>query len=324
MSHGFFLWPVQASHHAKEVDLLIGGFGVMVWLLTLPVFILIAVFVFRYRTGRDANRDHASGSNVWLEVSWSIIPFLLTLGFFVWATALYFDLRRPPAGAMTINLVARQWMWKYQHGEGAREINDLHVPVNRPVKLVMISQDVIHSVFVPALRIKQDVLPGRYTTMWFTADRLGIYPLRCAEFCGTDHSVMGGRLIVMAPQDYAGWLARNRDGGESETLAAAGARLFRSVGCSGCHGAASTVHAPPLDGLYGGPVGLSDGRALIADDQYLHDSIMLPNKDVAAGYRPIMPTYANVLASEQVNALVAYLKDIGAGKPGTRQEDGNE
>lgn len=324
MSHRFFLWPVQASEHAGQVDLLIGSFGVMVWLLTLPVFVLMAVFAIRYRTGREVNREHASNGNVWLEVSWSVIPFLLTLFFFVWATALFFDLKRPPANAMTISVVAKQWMWKYQHGEGAREINDLHVPVDRPVKLVMISQDVIHSLYVPALRIKQDVLPGRYTTMWFTADKPGVYPLRCAEFCGTDHSVMGGRLIVMAPQDYADWLARNRDRGEDGTLAATGAKLFRSAGCSGCHGAGSSVHAPPLEGLFGGPVGLSDGRTLIADEQYLHDSIILPNKDVAAGYQPIMPTYGNVLQPEQVNALIAYLKDIGAGKPGTRQEAEDE
>lgn len=324
MSDRFFLWPVQASEHAGKVDLLIGSFGVMVWLLALPVFVLMAFFAIRYRTGRDVNREHASSGNVWLEASWAIIPFILTLVFLVWATALFFDLRRPPAGAMTINVVAKQWMWKYQHGEGAREINDLHVPVDRPVKLVMISQDVIHSLYVPALRIKQDVLPGRYTMMWFTADRPGVYPLRCAEFCGTDHSVMGGRLIVMRPQDYVDWLARNRDGGEDETLAATGARLFRSAGCSGCHGAASAVHAPPLEGLYGRAVGLADGRTLIADEQYLHDSIMLPNKDVAGGYRPIMPTYGNVLQPEQVNALVAYLKDIGAGKPGSRQEDPDE
>jgi cytochrome c oxidase subunit 2 len=318
MNGSVALWPDQASEHAGQVDLLIGSFGAMVWLLTLPVFVLMAVFAIRYRRGKEVNREHASSGNVWIELSWAIIPFLLTVGFYVWATALFFDLQRAPSTAIPIQVVAKQWMWKFQHPEGAREINDLHVPVNRPIKLVMTAQDVIHSLFVPALRIKQDVLPGRYTSMWFTAEKVGTYDLRCAEFCGADHSVMGGRLIVMRQDDYAAWLGRSRDGGDGETMAATGARLFRSTGCSGCHGAASAVHAPRLEGIFGRPVGLSDGRTLIADEQYLHDSIVLPNKEVAAGYRPIMPTYGKVLEPEQVNALVAYLKGTGAAGEGAR------
>lgn len=314
MSGGILFWPPAASHHAEQVDLLIGSFGAMIWLLTLPVFVLMAWFTIRYRRSKDVNRDHAPTRNLWVELGWSIIPFILTLGFYVWATMLFLDIYRPPADAVPIHVVAKQWMWKFQHPDGAREINALHVPAGRPVKLIMTSEDVIHSFYVPALRVKQDLVPGRYTSLWFDAEKPGRYPLRCAEFCGTDHSVMGGMLIVMPPQDYAAWLARNRDGGTDGTLAQAGARLFRDLGCSGCHGAASAVKAPPLGGIFGRPVALSSGDTLIADDQYLSDSILLPNKQVVAGYDPIMPTYGNVLRPEQVNALVAYLKSTRASK----------
>ncbi|TCM14377.1 cytochrome c oxidase subunit 2 [Novosphingobium sp. PhB165] len=312
MSAGIELWPPQASHHAEQVDLLIGSFGAMVWLLTLPVFVLMTWFTIRYRRSHQVNRQHAPTHNLWVELGWSVIPFLLTLGFYVWATMLFFDIHRPPPDAMTIHVVAKQWMWKYQHPEGAREINDLHVPAGEPVELVMTSEDVIHSFFVPGLRIKQDLVPGRYTSLWFNASRPGRYALRCAEFCGTDHSVMGGNLIVLQPQDYAAWLSRSADGGLDGTLAETGATLFRQMGCSGCHAAASPVRAPALGGIFGRPVALSDGRTVIADEQYLSDAILLPNKEIAAGYPSIMPTYGNVLTAEQVNALVAYLKSTHA------------
>lgn len=312
MNPGIPLFPVQASEHARSIDLLIGSFGALVWAFTVPVFVLMAWFMIRYRHGREVNREHPPARNMWLEVSWAAIPFLLILIFYVWATRLFLDVERPPPDTMAINVIAKQWMWKFEHPEGAREIGDLHVPVNTPVRLVMTSQDVIHSLYVPALRIKQDVVPGRYTSLWFNADRPGRYPIRCAEYCGADHSLMGGTLVVMDEGAYARWLAANSDGGTDATLAARGARLFRDLGCSGCHGPASAVHAPPLDGLYGRTVGLSDGRVVTADEQYLHDSIMLPNKDVAGGYRPIMPSYGNLLDPSEVNALVAYVKS-GAG-----------
>jgi cytochrome c oxidase subunit 2 len=319
MSGGVQLWPPQASHHAAQIDLLIGSFGAMVWVFTLPVFVLMTYFAIRYRRTNKVNRQHAPGHNFWLEVSWAGIPFILILIFYVWATALFLELRRPPVDSLPINVVAKQWMWKFQHPEGAREINTLHVPMGVPVKLVMSSQDVIHSLYVPALRIKQDVVPGRYTTLWFNADKPGVWPIRCAEFCGTDHSIMGAQLIVMPPDEYAQWLARAKNNGTAETMAQMGERLFRKVGCSGCHGNASSVHAPPLEGIFGRPVGLSDGRTIIADEQYIQDSILLPSKDVAAGYSPIMPTYGNVLTPEQVNALVAYLKSTTTSRGSERQ-----
>jgi cytochrome c oxidase subunit 2 len=302
------LWPDAASAHAGAVDHLVIAFTVLMVALTAPVFVLIVVFAVRYRRGKAADRSHPVNRNVWLEVSWAAIPFLLTLFFFVWAAWLYFDLRHPPANAMEIDVVAKRWMWKFQHPEGQREIDDLHVPAGQSVKLTMTSEDVIHSLFVPALRVKQDVLPGRYTTLWFDADRPGSYPLECTQFCGTDHSLMRGRLVVMAGQDYARWLSGTQAG---DTLAAEGGALFRSLGCSGCHAPGATVHAPRLEGLYGEPVPLQDGTFATADEQYIRDSILEPNSRIAVGYPPIMPTFRNLVDEAEVQQLVAYIKSLG-------------
>jgi cytochrome c oxidase subunit 2 len=312
MNDALALWPQQASAYAGRVDLLIWAYTAVVVLLTAPVFVLLAVFAIKYRRGRPADRRHRVGGSVLVETSWAVIPFLLTIAFFVYAASLFFQLHRPPANAMVINVVAKQWMWKFQHPEGQREINALHVPVSQPVELVMTSQDVIHSLYLPALRIKQDVLPDRYTKLWFRADRPGVYRLHCAEFCGADHSVMGGVLYILTPADYARWLQRS---GVDASLAAQGQALFHSLGCSGCHNPASSVHAPLLEGVYGRPVPLSDGRVVTADDQYIHDSILQPNRDVAAGYAPVMPTFANVVSEDQVSALVAYVKSLPSKPP---------
>jgi cytochrome c oxidase subunit 2 len=310
------LWPPEASAHAARVDLLIAGFTVLIVLLSAPVFILMLVFALKYRRGRTANRKHRTDRSVGLETSWAVVPFVLLLVFYVWATWLFVELHNPPDGALEINVVAKQWMWKFQHPGGQREIDTLHVPIDTPVKLTMASQDVIHSLFIPALRIKQDVVPGRYTTLWFTADRPGEWKLECAEFCGTNHSVMGGRFVTMTQKAYADWL---RTADVDATLAAAGAALFRARGCSGCHGPAATVHAPPLEGLYGAPVPLADGTIVTADEQYIRDSILLPQKQIAAGYPRIMPTFANQLGEEDVLKLVAYVKSLADEAPEPRR-----
>jgi cytochrome c oxidase subunit 2 len=308
-----YLWPAQASRHAGQVDWLVGSFGLLIALLAAPVFILSAVYLIRYRHGRKADRSQREAGSVWLETSWALIPFLLVMGFYVWSTKLFLDQQSPPEDSLTIDVLAKQWMWKFQHAGGAREINELHVPVGRPIRLTMTSQDVIHDLYLPAMRIKQDVLPGRYTQEWFTADKTGTFPLRCAEFCGTDHSVMGGRLIVQTPAEFARWQAQ---AGADRSLAQLGHGLFDRLGCAGCHGGNAQgqdgqVRAPPLAGIYGKPVPLADGSIVRADDQYIHDSIMLPNKQVAAGYKPIMPPFGNVLDEEQVAQLEAYIRSLG-------------
>ena len=309
MSGTLGLWPALASDYAGKVDVLMWAFCALIVALTAPVFVLMAWFMVKYRRGKAADRSAAPSNSVALETAWAVIPFLLILGFFVYAGWLFFQLQRPPPGALVIDVVAKQWMWKFQHPGGQAEIDDLHVPAGEPVRLNMTSQDVIHSLYLPALRIKQDVLPGRYTSLWFIADRVGVYRVHCTQFCGADHSLMGGALYVMAPSDYARWLQTAQGG---STLAAQGADLFRSVGCSGCHQGASAVRAPSLQGLYGRRVALADGRTVAADEQYLRDSILLPNRDVAAGYQPLMPTFAGALSEGQVQALVAYLRSLGS------------
>jgi len=304
------LWPDQASGYSGEVDLFVVAFTVLIVALSAPVFIVIVVFAAKYRRGKPADRKHAPDRNVWLEVSWAIIPFFALIGFFIWSTDLFARLYHPPRAALQIDVVAKQWMWKFQHPEGQAEINELHIPLGEAVKLTMASQDVIHSLYIPALRVKQDVVPGRYTVLWFQADKPGTFKLACAEFCGTDHSVMGGSFIVQTPSDYARWLSQSA---ADRTLAAQGAALFRERGCSGCHGPASTVKAPPLEGLFGRPVALSDGSTVTANEGYIRDSILLPQAQVAAGYPPIMPTFETVLSEEDLLKIIAYIESLNAG-----------
>ncbi len=301
------LWPPGASAYSHQLDLLVIAFTVLIVALSAPVFILLLVFVVKYRHGRKADRRHAPNRNIPLELSWTIIPFFALLGFYVWSTDLFASLYHPPADAMQIDVVAKQWMWKFQHPGGQAEINELHVPSSQPVKLTMASQDVIHSLFIPALRIKQDVVPGRYTVSWFVADKPGTYRIACSQFCGSNHSEMTGSFIVMNPADYAEWLARSSN---DTSLAAEGAALFRSRGCSGCHEREAAVDAPSLIGIYGNPVPLQSGGYVIADDQYIRDSILLPQSQIVAGYRPIMPTFQNILSEEDVMKLVAYVKSL--------------
>lgn len=303
------IMPPSISAYAHQVDLLALAFLVLMVLFTAPVFVVILIFTVRYRKGSKASRDHRPRGSTRLELGWMIVPFIAACFFYVWAAHLFYLHASPPDGALQVDVVAKQWMWKFEHPGGQREINELHVPADRPVVLKMISQDVIHDLFLPALRIKQDVLPGRYSQQWFQADETGIYPFKCAEFCGTEHAQMIGKLIIMPPGDYARWLEENDT---SSSLIAQGADLYRRYGCSGCHGPSATVHAPPLAGLYGRPVPLDDGTIVTADDRYIHDSILLPRKQVAAGYPNIMPTFSNLLDEGDVMKLVAYIKSMAA------------
>lgn len=312
MLKGLGLSLPEASAHAAEIDHLMIAFALLAVALTAPIFILMTTFAIRYRRGKAVNREHAADRNVWLEVSWSVIPFLAILVFFIISAQIFFALHRRPADALPIDVVAKQWMWKFQHPGGQREINELHLPVGTPVTVTMTSQDVIHSLYIPALRIKQDVLPGRYTSLSFTATLPGTYRLHCAEYCGTDHSVMGGRFVAMTPGAYEDWL---RHADRALTPAGAGRQLYERVGCAACHDEGRAI-GPSLKGLYGRPVRLADGRRVLADEQYLHDALVSPNSAVAAGYRPIMPTYRSVLDEEQLGQIVAYLRAIGA-KPET-------
>lgn len=311
--HFMRLWPEQASLYAGQVDELVIGFTVMMAFFVLPVLVALGVFIYRYRRGKPADRDHRPQSDLRIELTWIILPFIASMVIFGFSAYLFFQARTPPADALEVQVTGKQWMWKFQHSGGQREINTLHVPARRAVKLTMISEDVIHSLFFPSLRIKQDVLPGRYSMLWFEAEHSGTYEVYCAQFCGTDHSAMLARLIVLDPAAYQDWL---QGSGSHDDLAAQGKALFRQYGCTGCHvNQASSGIAPPLEGVFGRQVGLADGSHVLADEGYLRDSILLPQKQLVAGYAPIMPTYSNLLDEEAVQRLVAYLRSLADQTP---------
>jgi cytochrome c oxidase subunit 2 len=233
-------------------------------------------------------------------------PALCDAHFFRLGRNLFFQERTPPANATEVYVVAKQWMWKLEHMEGQREINELHVPTGENIKLIMTSQDVIHSFYIPAFRLKQDVLPGRYTTLWFKATKPGRYHLFCAEYCGTNHSGMGGDIVVMEPQDYAQWMA----GGPAAPLQETGKGLFAELGCATCHRSDVQGRGPNLQGIYNKPVLLEDGRTVIADEDYVRESILNPTAKIVSGFKPVMPTFQGIVSDEQLNALVAYVKSL--------------
>lgn len=310
----FRLFPSAASSNAGTVDLMLLGLVLVSAFFVASVFFPILWFSIKYRRGSQADRTNPSeGSNL-IEVGWTTLPTILGIALFSWGAVGYYRAEAPPGDSLQVNVVGKQWMWKLQHAEGKREINELHVPLGRPVRLNLTSQDVIHSFFIPAFRVKHDVIPGRYVTEWFKATRAGAYHIFCSQFCGTEHAEMIGRVVVMEPAAYQQWLAT---GETNEPIAQAGARLFRERGCSGCHGANATFRAPPLEGIYGKPVPLSNGQTVKADEQYLRDSILLPAKQIAAGYENIMPAYSGNLSEEEVMQIIAYLKSLGPAAPGT-------
>ncbi len=314
MNPAFHLFPDSASSAAARYDTLFLALVLLLGLVALSVSFLIVYFSIRYRRNSRADRRHAPTRGLPIEVAWTVIPLLLFLVLFAWAAYDYSRLYRPPADAMPIFVVAKQWMWKLEHSNGRREIDELHVPLGQPVRLVMTSQDVIHSFFVPAFRIKQDVLPGRYTTIWFTPTKAGEFHLFCAEYCGTNHAGMRGRIVVMPPAQFAAWL---QAGATQPGMAARGFELYRRYGCSGCHEAGSSVHAPDLHGLLGRRVHLQDGRTIVADEAYVRDSVLLPKKDVVAGYEPIMPSFAGQIGEEDLLAIIEYLRSTGGSNAST-------
>ncbi|MDX1654696.1 MAG: cytochrome c oxidase subunit II [Candidatus Competibacteraceae bacterium] len=305
----FDLYLPQASANAPQVDTLFWALTAMSFLMVFTLGFLVFLFCVRFRFGVEIRRrPHAPRSKGRIaEFSWTIIPVLIFLGLFVWAGQLYLEQEYPPDNALNIHVVAKQWMWKFQHPDGQREVDELHLPRGRPVRLVMTSQDVIHSFYVPSFRLKQDVVPGRYTSLWFVPTRTGRYRLFCAEFCGTSHSQMGGAVVVMEPEDYQSWLDRRNPGA---SLAAQGKSLFMSLGCSGCHAPGSTVRAPDLSGVFGRPVALSDGQVVIADESYIRDSILLPDRQVVAGFKPIMPSFQGQISEEAILKLIAYIQSL--------------
>jgi cytochrome c oxidase subunit 2 len=300
-----------ASSSAIEVDRLLAGLLLVSAAVLAVVFGLLALYSIRYRHNSPIDRTNISHRTFKFEISWTIGTLLIFFGLFIWGADLYVRLFQPPTDALKIYVVGKQWMWKAEHVGGQREINALHVPQDTPVELVMTSEDVIHDFFVPAFRVKRDVLPGQYQTLWFTAQEPGSYHLFCSQFCGTGHAAMVGTVYVMSQKDYADWLATN---GASQTLAQQGAPLFIRYGCDGCHGGHGTVRAPSLAGIYNTPVPLSDGSTVTADDRYIRDSILHPKDQIVASFDPVMPSFEGVIPEDDLVRIVAYIESLGAEK----------
>ena len=280
--------------------------------MSILIFAMVLVFMVKYRR-RDPNSIGARiHGGMILEIVWTIIPLFIVMGIFVWGTGIFFAFARPPAETMNVYVVGKQWMWKFQHLDGQREINELHVPVGRAVKLIMTSEDVIHDVFVPAFRVKADVIPGRYSHLWFEATKAGEYHLFCAEYCGTKHSGMIGKVVVMEPRDYQAWLA---SGVQEGSLAAAGGKLFQDLACNTCHRPDVSGRGPVLQNTFGKQISLQSGETLRVDEAYLRESILQPGARITAGFQPIMPTFQGLVSEEGLLQLIEYVKSLKADDP---------
>jgi cytochrome c oxidase subunit 2 len=313
MQSSFPFIPESASTFAGDVDAVYFYIsGVTVFFVTL-ISLVIIFFVIRYRRRNAFEIPRPIEGSTKLETLWSVIPLLIAMSIFVWGTKVYFTQYRPPQNAMEIYVVGKQWMWKFQHPTGQREINELHVPVGRRVKLIMTTEDTIHDLFVPAFRTKADVVPGKYTSIWFEATKPGTYHFFCAEYCGMNHSGMRGFVEVMEPAAFDNWLSGNAN---QMSPAAAGHTMFESLGCASCHGAnAEGGRGPALIGVYGSNVVLSGGGTVRADESYLRESIIIPQAKVVTGFGPIMPSFQGQVTEEQLLALVAYIKSLSTAKP---------
>ena len=308
----FVLFPERASTHAARVDALYFFLVAVCTTMAVLISLMIVFFAVKYRSNKLRPAQQVHGNNA-LELTWTVIPLFVFMMMFVWGASVYFDAARIPKNSDEIWVVAKQWMWKFQHLDGQREINELHVPVGRDIKLTMVSQDVIHSFFVPAFRVKADVLPARYTNLWFHATKSGEYHLFCAEYCGTMHSGMIGRIVVMEPAQYQAWLS---GGGAFGSLAQNGQKLFQDLGCITCHRGDAQARAPNLAGAYGRPVHLNDGRTVIMDDSYIRESILNPRAKIVAGFEPIMPGFQGQVDEEGVLALIAYIRSLAQQQQG--------
>ena len=300
--------PEQASSIARSVDQLYFFLTAVTLFFTALIFSIIFYFMIKYRRRSPDERPKAIEGSFPLEVLWTVVPTLTVALIFVWGSTLYFRNSEAPRGAMEIFVTGKQWMWKVEHPEGQREINELHVPLGRPVKLTMTSEDVIHDFFVPAFRVKKDVLPGRYTTLWFEATKVGTFHLFCAQYCGAFHAGMIGSIIVQEPDQFESWLA---GGAPGESMEQAGSKVFQSSGCPTCHTPDGTGLGPSFLGVYGNPVKLTNGQTVTADDAFLRECIIQPALRRVAGFSPIMPSFQGQLTEEQLNNVIAYLRALG-------------
>jgi cytochrome c oxidase subunit II len=303
------LFPESASTMAGRVDALYFFLLAVSAFFSLLIAGLIVYFAVKYHRRSPESVGVRIHGGLMLEITWSVIPLLITMVIFVWGASVYFAMARPPDETLNIYVVGKQWMWKFQHLDGQREINELHVPVGRAVKLITTSEDVIHDFFVPAFRIKADVLPGRYVNIWFQSTKPGRYRIFCAEYCGTRHSGMTGEVIVMEPSEYQAWLS----GGAAEgSLASTGSKLFQDLACNSCHRPDAQGHGPVLEGLFGRTVALQSGETVTVDEALVRESILTPSAKITAGFQPVMPTFQGIVTEEQLLALIEYVKSLQA------------
>jgi len=301
----FPLFPQRASNFADKVDPLYFFLLLVTAFFTLGIFLTITFFAIKYRRSAHPKAEQIEGSLA-VETTWTIIPLGIAMVIFIWGVSVYYSYGAPPKDSLRIYGTAKQWMWKFEHADGQREINELHVPVGRDVAVTLISQDVIHSFFVPAFRVKMDVLPSRYRTVWFRPTRTGTYHLFCAEYCGTAHSGMVGSVVVMEPADYESWLASGAEG----SMGSSGEKLFRHFGCISCHRADKSARGPDLAGLFGREVHLADGTTVLADENYIRESILAPKAKIVAGWQDIMPVFQGQVNEEEMLELIAYIKAL--------------
>jgi cytochrome c oxidase subunit 2 len=309
MFTNFPFFPQQASEQAATMDALYFFLVAVTAFFTLLIAILVTAFAIKYRRRHDSEVGYAIHGSLALELLWTFIPLGICMIMFVWGAQVFFHMTRPPQGAMEIYVVGKQWMWKAQHMDGASEINELHVPIGRPVKLTLGSEDVIHSFFIPDFRTKADVIPGRYNTMWFTATKPGKYHIFCTQYCGTKHSAMIGTVTALEPAAYQAWLS---GGAATGTVAEKGARLFTDLSCNTCHMEDNQGRGPVLKGIYGKQALLTTGQTVPVDDAYIRESILNPQAKIVAGFQPLMPTFQGLVTEEQVLQLIAYVKSLGS------------
>ena len=300
-------FPDQASTFAPHVDALYLFLVSLTAFFSLLIGTLVVVFAIKFRRRAENEVPARVRESGLLEMTWTVIPLVIGMGLFVWSSWLYFKITRPPREAMDVYVTAKQWMWKLQHSDGRMEMNELHVPAGRAVRLTMASEDVIHSFFVPAFRFKRDVVPGRFSTAWFEATRPGRYHLFCAQYCGTRHSNMIGWVHVLTPADYQAWLSGGTPG---ESLAAAGAKRFAENACNTCHADKPGARGPSLNAIFGRTQHLQGGQTVLVDEAYIRESIVNPQSKLLEGYPPIMPTFQGLISEEGLLQLVAYVKSL--------------
>jgi len=297
---------------ASRVDALYLFLVALTAVFSIGIGLAIVLFMVRFKRRHPDSIGARIHGGILLEITWSVVPLLISLSIFVWAAQIFFAMSRPPAETMNIYAVGKQWMWKFQHLDGQREINELHVPVGRPVKMIMTSEDVIHDLFMPAFRVKADVIPGRYSHMWFEATKPGEYHLFCAEYCGTKHSGMIGRVIVMQQDDFQAWLTSSTQEG---SLASAGGKLFQDLACNTCHRPDAQGRGPVLQNLFGKQVALQNGEQAVVDEAYIRESILTPGAKVTAGFQPIMPTFQGLVSEDGLLQLIEYVKSLKSDNP---------